>query len=86
MFYKDDDNEIIGYKFLFIIFLFNINKNLFFNFAFLCAFLLLFFFFQGVKSEHQGEWYRRMFDSLHKVKDGKFYLVTYVRSIYNTFG
>lgn len=26
---------------------------------------------QGVKSEHQGEWYRRMFDSLHKVKDGK---------------
>ncbi|KAK8743430.1 hypothetical protein OTU49_017396 [Cherax quadricarinatus] len=26
----------------------------------------------GVKSEHQGEWYRRMFDSLHKVKDARY--------------
>jgi len=26
----------------------------------------------GIKSEHQGEWYRRMFDSLHKVKDVRY--------------
>ncbi|XP_064103611.1 uncharacterized protein LOC135213567 isoform X5 [Macrobrachium nipponense] len=31
----------------------------------------------GVKSEHQGEWYRRMFDSLHKVKDDDHIIVKY---------
>ncbi|XP_066937832.1 uncharacterized protein [Macrobrachium rosenbergii] len=33
--------------------------------------------FKGVKSEHQGEWYRRMFDSLHKVKDDDHIIVKY---------
>ncbi|KAK8743444.1 hypothetical protein OTU49_017396 [Cherax quadricarinatus] len=31
----------------------------------------------GVKSEHQGEWYRRMFDSLHKVKDDDHIIIKY---------
>ncbi|ROT77845.1 putative microtubule-associated protein futsch [Penaeus vannamei] len=31
----------------------------------------------GVKSEHQGEWYRRMFDSLHKVKDDDHVIIKY---------
>ncbi|KAL7648017.1 UNVERIFIED_CONTAM: hypothetical protein RMT77_001634 [Armadillidium vulgare] len=31
----------------------------------------------GVKSEHQGEWYRRMFDSLHKVRDEDYIVIKY---------
>nr|XP_045614157.1 mucin-17-like isoform X5 [Procambarus clarkii] len=31
----------------------------------------------GVRSEHQGEWYRRMFDSLHKVKDDDHIIIKY---------
>ncbi|XP_047739296.1 uncharacterized protein LOC108676805 isoform X2 [Hyalella azteca] len=31
----------------------------------------------GVKSEYQGDWYRKMFDSLHKVKDDDFVTVKY---------
>ncbi|KAK3858211.1 hypothetical protein Pcinc_035584, partial [Petrolisthes cinctipes] len=31
----------------------------------------------GIKSEHQGEWYRRMFDSLHKIKDDEHIIVRY---------
>ncbi|XP_050726772.1 titin-like isoform X3 [Eriocheir sinensis] len=31
----------------------------------------------GVKSEHQGEWYKRMFDSLHKIKDDDHIIIKY---------